>query len=71
VSIKVNGDYHNIAIFFDKVARLFRVVNITDINMKAKKGSTNLDTSCTAITYRFLEPKPDNGKKAEKKGKKK
>ena len=71
VSIKVNGAYHNIAIFFDKVARLFRVVNITDISMNAKQGSSNLDTSCTAITYRFLEPKLDNGDKGKKEGKKK
>ena len=70
VSIKVYGAYHNIAVFFDKVARLFRVVNITNINMNAKQGTSNLDTSCTAITYRFLEPKLDNNKKGKKKGKK-
>ena len=68
VSIKVNGTYHNIAIFFDKVARLFRVVNITNINMKGNSGTRKLDTSCTAITYRFLEPKPET--KVKKKGKK-
>ena len=68
VSIKVNGAYHNIAIFFDKVARLFRVVNITNINMKGNSGTRKLDTSCTAITYRFLEPKPET--KVKKKGKK-
>jgi len=56
VSIKVMGSYHNIATFFDKVARLFRVVNLTGINLTVKQGIRNLDTSCTAITYRFIEP---------------
>ena len=69
VAIKVHGNYHNIAIFFDKVARLFRVVNISNISMSAKKDTTNLDTTCTAITYRFIEPKPKP--KGKKKGKKK
>jgi type IV pilus assembly protein PilO len=71
VSIKVLGTYHNIATFFDKVARLFRVVNITDINMSGRKGVRELNTSCTAITYRFLEPEkkaPPAPKKGKKKG---
>ena len=69
VSIKVVGPYHNIAIFFDKGARLFRVVNITDIKMDSKKETINLDTSCTAVTYRFVEPKPETKKQPPKKGK--
>lgn len=67
VSIKVSGNYHNVALFFDKVARLSRIVNIEDINMTALKGSSSLETSCTAVTYRFVEAKP----KAETKPKKK
>jgi len=69
VSIRVRGSYHNVAIFFDKVSRLFRVVNITDIVMNARRKTDVLDTSCTAITYRFLETaaaeksKPKKGKK--------
>ena len=55
VSIRVRGSYHNVAIFFDKVSRLFRVVNITDIVMNTRRDAESLDTSCTAITYRFLE----------------
>ena len=70
VSIKVLGTYHNLATFFDKVARLFRVVNITDIKMSGKKGTRDLNTSCTAITYRFLEPEQKDQPAAQK-GKKK
>ena len=67
VNIKVNGRYHNVAIFFDKVARLSRVVNIRNIKMKPIKGGRSLTTSCTAVTYKFIEQKPKK-KKAKKKG---
>lgn len=55
VSIKVSGSYHNVAAFFDNVSRLYRIVNIQNIEMKAGKNSTVLDTSCTAVTYKFIE----------------
>jgi type IV pilus assembly protein PilO len=63
VAIKVKGSYHNLALFFDKVARLFRIVILTDIRMKAIKETNILNTSCTAVTFRFIEPAPDKGKK--------
>ena len=58
VSIKITGSYHNVALFFDKVARLSRIVNIDDIKMTSTKGNANLITSCKAVTYRFVEKKP-------------
>jgi type IV pilus assembly protein PilO len=60
VSINVVGPYQNIALFFDKVARLFRVVNINDIAMGSKGSTRDLNTTCTAITYRFIETVHDN-----------
>lgn len=63
--INVSGNYHDVAVFFDKVSRLNRIVNIKDIKMKAPKGGEKLITSCTAVTYQFVEtpPKPSKGKK--------
>lgn len=55
VSIKVSGSYHNVASFFDNVSRLYRIVNIKNIEMKTGKSDTILDTSCTAVTYKFVE----------------
>jgi type IV pilus assembly protein PilO len=70
VSIQVVGKYHNVATFFDKVARLPRIVNIDDIKLNVEKGSKDnrLFISCTAITYKFIDAKVS---KSEKKGKKK
>ena len=79
VSIKVSGNYHSVAMFFDKVARLSRIVNIDNISMtseKGPKGEDSLGTACTAITYRFVEKKVEKKvenveKKDEKKDEKK
>lgn len=54
VAIQVSGSYHNVAIFFDKVGRMDRIVNILNVDMKpVKDRSTTLTTKCDAVTYRF------------------
>jgi len=67
VSILVTGSYHKTALFFDKVARLHRIVNIDNIKMTATKESNQLGTKCTAVTYRFVETKPETKDKKKKK----
>ena len=67
VSIRVTGNYHHVALFFDKVARLSRIVNIDDIKMASTKGNTTLITSCKAVTYRFAETKPEKASLSKKK----
>ncbi|NIP32816.1 type 4a pilus biogenesis protein PilO, partial [Candidatus Saccharibacteria bacterium] len=47
VAMQVKGGYHDLAVFFDKVARLSRIVNIKNIEMGRDKDSTDLNTSCT------------------------
>ncbi len=66
VSIKVAGNYHDVAVFFDKVSRLPRIVNVDNIAMTPRKDG-KLNTSCTAITYRFIEQKPKKTSKRKKK----
>jgi type IV pilus assembly protein PilO len=66
VSITVTGDYHRVAMFFDHVSNLSRIVNIRDIKMLPQKDSTRLTTTCTAVTYKFVEEKPQPAKKADK-----
>jgi type IV pilus assembly protein PilO len=54
VSIQVSGAYHNVAMFFDKVGRMDRIVNILNVDMKpVKDRSMILTTKCDAVTYRF------------------
>jgi type IV pilus assembly protein PilO len=59
VKIEVSGGYHNLAMFFDKVARLPRIVNISNISVTkeaaGKTAEAGLKATCVATTYRFLE----------------
>lgn len=65
VAMNIKGDYHNLALFFDKVARLSRIVNIKNIqivNAKEKKNK-DLSTRCMAVTYKFIEGSAKKPKK--------
>ena len=60
VAMSIKADYHNLAIFFDQVARLSRIVNIRDIQIgrPKTKETKELSTKCTAVTYKFIETPP-------------
>ena len=66
VSMQVSGDYHGVATFFENVAELNRIVNIRDINITPTKDIDNLTTTCTAVTYKFIET-PENQNARSKK----
>lgn len=55
VEVEVNGDYHSVGAFFDKVSRISRIVNISKINMGSaieKKGKkVNIRTTFTATAF--------------------
>ncbi len=71
VEIVVLGSYHSVAIFFDKVSKLPRIVNISNVIMtdpKVLDGEVLVRTSCLATTYRFTGTKADEGDKAKKEG---
>jgi type IV pilus assembly protein PilO len=59
VAMSLRGDYHNLAVFFDKVARLSRIVNINNISVTPGKDGRELNTACFAVTYKFVEPLPE------------
>lgn len=73
VDIDVSGTYHQVALFFDKVSNLRRIVNIRNIKMAAaseKDGAGKLKTVCQAVTYKFIEAKPGAQKGRRRHGKK-
>lgn len=58
VNITVNGPYHNIGLFLDKISKLPRIVSVSNISMTAPKmtdGEMFLKTTFNLITYRFIE----------------
>ena len=57
VQMSVRGGYHDIALFFDQVRRLDRIVNVADVSMKEPHlvgNQMTVDASFSATTYRFL-----------------
>ncbi|MBK8014342.1 MAG: type 4a pilus biogenesis protein PilO [Deltaproteobacteria bacterium] len=82
VKMSIRGNFHSIATFFDKVSKLPRIVNVTDINLdcasKASKlggcGMENkkviLKTEFLATTFKFIEKKPQAAAPEKSKGKK-
>ena len=57
LSIHVAGNYHNVAVFFDKISNLPRIVNVNAIKLiPQKKEETKLNATCEAVTYKFVEP---------------
>jgi type IV pilus assembly protein PilO len=58
VKIEVSGSFHEIAMFFDRIGKLSRIVNINDIQMSGPQergGKIILKTSGKATTYRFID----------------
>jgi type IV pilus assembly protein PilO len=75
IELVVLGNYHSIGLFFDKVSKLPRIINVVDFNMtrakdvKGKISETEnlVKTSCMINTYRFIEKKSEEKKSEEKK----
>ncbi len=61
IKVQLAGGFHNTVSFFEKVARLPRIVNIEDITMgdaqDVKGRGRIVKTSCTIKTYMFVDKK--------------
>lgn len=58
VEMHMRGTYHELAQFLDRVKRLDRIVNVSDIAIRKPevRGEVVLvDAACTATTFRFLD----------------
>ncbi len=52
VNVKIRGEYHQLGIFLSKVANLDRIVNVSNLTIKAleRKGNTKEDRSLRNYT---------------------
>ena len=75
IELTMIGTFHNTGLFFDRLSKLSRIINVVDFNMaRAKEPSggkegvegVSVRTSCMVNTYRFIEKKGEE-KKGEKK----
>lgn len=60
VSLEIAGGYHSMAIFFDKIGKFPRIVNISNLrigNAKAERDKITLQASFTATAFASSEAK--------------
>ncbi len=59
IQMTMEGNYHNLGRFFERVSRLQRLVNIGDVSIRALENTSvrerTIGATCTAITFVFLE----------------
>jgi type IV pilus assembly protein PilO len=63
INIELDGTYHNLGLFFDRISRFSRIINIGNIVVKAKdkaEQNTTISVACVATTFVLL----DKGKAA-------
>jgi Tfp pilus assembly protein PilO len=62
IRIELEGTYHNLALFFDRVSRFSRIVNIEDLEITARTGKDSAHTITArfaAKTFIYKEPEPE------------
>jgi len=69
ISLELDGTYHNLALFCDRVGKFTRIVNISDLDVKGKDRpdpNSTVTASCVATTFVLLDKpavKPATGAK--------
>lgn len=58
IEIRLNGTYHNLALFFDRIRRFSRIINIEDLRLGALGGGHHT-LSATFIMKTFLYAEQD------------
>lgn len=61
IALQLDGTYHNLGLFFDRVSKFSRIINIGAIDVKAKDKpdlNSTIAADCVATTFVLLEPKP-------------
>jgi type IV pilus assembly protein PilO len=61
IGLRLEGTYHDLGSFLERVSRFGRIINVGSIKITAKDGSTGtISAQCTATTFVLIEQKaPD------------
>jgi len=57
LKLQIVGGYHEIAVFFDRIGKMSRIVNVSNLDVSSSKGKDGQDVlniACTATTFMFL-----------------
>jgi len=64
IGLQIEGTYHNLGNFLERVSKFPRIINVTGIHIKAKDNGgpgDSITAECTATTFVLVEPKPSPG----------
>ncbi|HEX2223813.1 MAG TPA: type 4a pilus biogenesis protein PilO [Thermoanaerobaculia bacterium] len=73
IGVSVEGTYHNLALFFDRISRFSRIINVEDLGITAVQkadGDHTIAATFNAKTFVYKEPEPVEEAEADAKGKK-
>src|SRR6185436_4571272 len=69
INLEIDGTYHNLALFFDRVGKFARIVNISGLAVRGHEksaGGATITAGCVATTFVLLDkPKPAVGDKGQ------
>jgi type IV pilus assembly protein PilO len=71
ITLELDGTYHNLALFFDRIGKFERIVNISGLEVKGRAQpapTSTITASCVATTFVLLD-KPTAAKSEGKGGK--
>ena len=69
ITLVVQGTFHQVAMFFDRLSKMDRIVHVKNIDIEiAEEENTNVSllVEGSAITFRFLTDEERDRKKEEK-----
>ena len=69
ISLKITGSYHDLAYFAGDVARLSRIVTLSDISLTVQPKDQSLMLETVAKTFRYLDEEELARQKAAAKAK--
>ncbi|MBI2834814.1 MAG: type 4a pilus biogenesis protein PilO [Acidobacteria bacterium] len=58
IVLELDGTYHNLGRFFDKISKFSRIINVSDLNIKGKEKpdeNSTITAQCMATTFVLLE----------------
>ncbi len=64
INVAVQGTYHNLALFFDRIGRLSRLVNVGELkiaSMPVQSVSATITATCVATTFVYVDSPPPSG----------
>jgi Tfp pilus assembly protein PilO len=66
IALELDGTYHNLAMFFDRVSKFSRIINVSNIAIRGKEKpdpNSTIGVDCTATTFVLLDPAKPAGPK--------